>query len=75
MIAQRLADRGDEVVITGRDAARADVVAKEIGASARGLALDLARPTTLESSLADIREVDNLVITAIEQAVNSLPRL
>lgn len=72
VIAQRLADRGDEVVITSRDAARADAMAREIGPGARGVALDLAQPETIEDALTSIREVDNLVITAIEQAVNSL---
>lgn len=72
VIAQRLADRGDEVVVTSRDAARAEAVAKAIAADARGLALDLARPETIEQALVEVRTVDNLVITAIEQAVNSL---
>jgi NAD(P)-dependent dehydrogenase (short-subunit alcohol dehydrogenase family) len=72
VIAERLASRGDEVVVTSRDAPRAEAVAREIGAGARGLALDLARPETISDALADILEVDNLVITAIEQAVNSL---
>jgi NAD(P)-dependent dehydrogenase (short-subunit alcohol dehydrogenase family) len=43
----RLADRGDEVVITSCDATRAAAVAKEISASARGIALDLAHPKTI----------------------------
>ncbi len=71
-IAERLAERGDEVVITGRAAARASAVASEIGRGARGLALDLARPETIADALASIEQVDNLVITAIEQGVNSL---
>jgi len=72
VIAQRLADGGDEVVITSRDAAKAGAVAKQIGVHARGLVLDLARPETIEDALAQVYEVDNLVITAIEQAVNTL---
>ena len=36
VIAQRLADQGDEVVITSREAARADAVAREIGSRAQG---------------------------------------
>jgi NAD(P)-dependent dehydrogenase (short-subunit alcohol dehydrogenase family) len=72
VIAGRLAQRGDEVVITSRDAARANAVAREIGSSAQGLALDLARPETIEAALADVGDVNNLVITAIEQAVNTV---
>lgn len=72
VIAGRLADRGDEVVITSRDAARATAVAGEIGPGATGLALDLARPETIEDALAAVGDVNNLVITAIEQAVNSV---
>jgi len=72
VIAQRLADRGDAVVITSRDNDRATAIAREIGAGARGLALDLASPETIEAALADVGEVGNLVVTAIEQAVNTV---
>lgn len=72
VIAQRLADRGDEVVITSRDVARAAAVAEQIGHGARGVALDLGHPETIEAALADITTVDNLVITAIEQAFNTV---
>lgn len=71
-IAQRFADRGDQVVITSRTRARADAVAAEIGGSTRGLAIDLARPETIANDLADVTDVDHLVITAIEQGANSL---
>jgi len=72
VIAQHFADRGDDVVITSRDKARAETVAAGIGAGTRGLALDLARPETISASLADVTEVDNLVITAVGQAANTL---
>lgn len=71
-IAQRFADRGDHVVITSRTRCRADTVAAEIGGSTRGLAIDLARPETIADDLADVTDVDHLVITAIEQGANSL---
>jgi NAD(P)-dependent dehydrogenase (short-subunit alcohol dehydrogenase family) len=71
-IAQRFADRGDHVVITSRTRSRADTVAAEIGGSTRGLAIDLARPETIANDLADVTDVDHLVITAIEQGANSL---
>jgi NAD(P)-dependent dehydrogenase (short-subunit alcohol dehydrogenase family) len=72
VIAQRFADRGDDVVITSRSKSRASEVSAEIGGLARGLAIDLALPETIAEALADVGEVDNLVITAIEQGVNSL---
>ena len=72
VIAQRCADRGDEVVITSRDKARADATAAEIGGTTRGLAIDLSRPETITDALADVTGVDHLVITAIEQGANSL---
>ena len=43
-VARRYAERGAEVVITGRDASRAEAVARELGGSVKGLALDLTRP-------------------------------
>jgi len=72
VIATRLVERGDGVVITSRDAARAEAIANEIGGGTRGVALDLARPETIEEALTGVGEVDNLVITAIEQAVNTV---
>lgn len=71
-IAERLSQRGDEVIITSRSAERADAVAAEIGNGTRGRALDLASPETIEGALADITGVDNVVITAIAQFHNTL---
>lgn len=62
------AERGDEVVLTGRDPDRADAVAKEIGA--RGLALDLSRPHDLADGLADVGRVDHLVLAGISRDEN-----
>jgi len=61
-------ERGDEVVLTGRDAARADTVAKEIGA--RGLALDLSRPRDIAAALADVERVDHLVLAGVSRDEN-----
>jgi NAD(P)-dependent dehydrogenase (short-subunit alcohol dehydrogenase family) len=72
VIARRLADSGKEVVITSRDPARAEGVAKEVGANARGIAVDLARPETIAGAFEEGLEVESLVITAVEQAVNSV---
>ncbi|WP_210588616.1 SDR family NAD(P)-dependent oxidoreductase [Streptomyces sp. GESEQ-35] len=63
------AERGDEVVLTGRDAHRADTVAKEIGA-ARGLALDLSRPREIAAALAGVGRVDHLVLAGVSRDDN-----
>ena len=62
------AERGDEVVLTGRDAHRADTVAKEIGA--RGIALDLSRPHELGDALAGVGRVDHLVLAGVTRDEN-----
>ncbi len=71
-IAGRFAGRGDEVVITSRDEAAAQRVAEDIGGKTRGIAIDLAEPETIAGCLADVHDVDNLVITAIEQFFNTI---
>ena len=58
--------RGDEVVVTGRDATRADVAAS-LGGGARGLGIDLAEPETIGAALTDVERVDGLVLAAIER--------
>lgn len=63
------AGRGDEVVLTGRDAHRADTVAKEVGA-ARGIALDLSQPRDIAAALADVGRVDHLVIAGVSRDDN-----
>lgn len=72
VIAQHFTDRGDNVIVTSRDKARAETVAARIGAGTRGLALDLARPDMISGSLVEVAEVDKLVITAVGQAANTL---
>jgi len=66
--ARQRARRGDEVVITGREAHRTDTAAKEIGA--RGLALDLAQPRGIADALSDVERVDHLVIAGISRDEN-----
>jgi NAD(P)-dependent dehydrogenase (short-subunit alcohol dehydrogenase family) len=67
-----LAKRGDEVIVTGRDAARAQAAAREIGGRTRGLAVDLANPSEIAAKLADVGAVKHLVIAAIERDDNSV---
>ncbi len=54
VIAERLAARGDEVMVTSRDAATAAAVARGIGPTARGVALELAIPESIAEVLSDV---------------------
>ena len=71
-LAQSYADGGRQVVVTGRDQVRADAAASEIGGNARGLGFDLAAPHTIADRLADVGDVDYLVLAAIERDVNKV---
>jgi NAD(P)-dependent dehydrogenase (short-subunit alcohol dehydrogenase family) len=71
-LAAHLAARGEDVIITSRSVEKAASVAAEIGPDVRGIAVDLAEPTTIAAALVDIGPVDNLVISAIVQANNTL---
>jgi NAD(P)-dependent dehydrogenase (short-subunit alcohol dehydrogenase family) len=71
-LAQSYADDGRDVVVTGRDESRAEAAAKEIGGSTRGIGFDLAEPHTIAGQLADVGEVDYLVLAAIERDVNKV---
>ena len=71
-VARILAARGEHVVLTGRDLARAQAAAKDVGNGARGLALDLVEPERIAAGLADIGPVDKLVIAAIDRDENTV---
>ena len=71
-LAQFYAGQGRDVVITGRDAAGAAACAAEIGGSTRGLGLDLADPETIGDRLADVGDVEFLVLAAIERDSNTV---
>jgi NAD(P)-dependent dehydrogenase (short-subunit alcohol dehydrogenase family) len=71
-LAERFAQDGHQVVLTGRDAERAAAVAAEIGANARGCALDLAEPHGIGICLDGIDNVDHVVLAAIERDSNSV---
>jgi NAD(P)-dependent dehydrogenase (short-subunit alcohol dehydrogenase family) len=72
VIARHFAERGDTVIVTSRDKARAEAVAAEIGGDTRGLAADLAQPDTLAAAFGDVAEVDNLVITVAHPTMNTI---
>ena len=71
-IARFYADRGNNVVLSGRDARRAEAVAAEIGGHTTGIALELANPEEIAAALAGIGRVDHLVLAAIDRDQNSV---
>jgi NAD(P)-dependent dehydrogenase (short-subunit alcohol dehydrogenase family) len=71
-LAQSYADDGRDVVVTGREQARADAAAAEIGGAARGLGFDLAEPHAIADRLAGLGDVEYLVLAAIERDVNKV---
>lgn len=71
-LAQFYADGGRDVIVTGRDQARADAAAKEIGGRTRGIGFDLAEPRRIADRLADVGDVDYLVLAAIERDTNTV---
>jgi NAD(P)-dependent dehydrogenase (short-subunit alcohol dehydrogenase family) len=71
-LAQSYAEDGRPVVVTGRDPARAEAAAGEIRGSTRGIGFDLAEPHTIAERLADVEDVDYLVLAAIERDVNKV---
>ena len=71
-LAQSYADEGRDVVVTGRDQARAEAAATEIGGATRGIGFDLAEPHSIAERLADLGDVDYVVLAAIERDTNKV---
>jgi NAD(P)-dependent dehydrogenase (short-subunit alcohol dehydrogenase family) len=71
-LAAAFAQRGRDVVLTGRDEARARAVADEIGGGARGLGLDLSRPAEIAGRLEGVGGVAHLVLAAMDRDDNSV---
>lgn len=63
---------GDDVVITGRDPARAAEAAASLGTGVRALTFDLARPHDIAPAIVGIDRVDHLVLTAIDRDQNTV---
>jgi NAD(P)-dependent dehydrogenase (short-subunit alcohol dehydrogenase family) len=74
-LVERYVARGEDVLIAGRDRARAEAVAAEIGGDTRGLGVDLSEPQTIAPALDRIEALDRLVISAIEQGVTRIDDL
>lgn len=70
-IAKRYAERGRDVVLTGRDADRAAKIAAEVGGDTIGLAVDLGKPDTIGAALAEVGPVEHLVLAAIDRDHNT----
>ncbi len=70
-LAETYAARRRPVVITGRDGARTAEIAQGISGEVQSVALDLARPAEIATSLADVGRVDRLVLAAIERDDNT----
>ena len=71
-LARSYADRGREVILSGRDATEARRVAGELAGSAQGIGLNLALPHGIADALRDVGEVQYLVLAAIERDENSV---
>lgn len=75
-LAEVYAARGRRVVISGRDAKRAEEVAgaigRDCGGDCEGIGLDLAEPETIATALADVAAVGRLVVAAIERDHNTV---
>lgn len=71
-VGRHYAALGRDVVICGRSADRAAKSAAQLGPTVRGRAFDLARPHEIAGALADVAQVDRLVLAAIERDNNPL---
>jgi NAD(P)-dependent dehydrogenase (short-subunit alcohol dehydrogenase family) len=70
-IARAYAERGANVVVTGRDAGRANAAAADLGPNATGIAFDLAEPAAIAPAIAGLGPVRHLVLGAIERDDNA----
>ena len=71
-LARDLVSRGDRVVLTGRDRARAIEMAATVGDAASGLALDISEPEGIAGQLASLGQVHGVVMAAIERDANTI---
>lgn len=67
-VARHYAERGEQVVITGRDPQRSAAIASELGAV--GIGFDLARPELIAEALRGVGGVSRLVLAAIARDNN-----
>ena len=61
-LAAHYAASGFPVVVTSRDRDRAEKTARDVGATCRGLALDLSEPRSIEEGLQTVTDVAHLAL-------------
>lgn len=71
-LAKALVDRGENVIITGRDTERAQEIAATLGTSSSGLGVDLSVPELIADSLKSVGEVNGLVLAGILRDANTV---
>jgi NAD(P)-dependent dehydrogenase (short-subunit alcohol dehydrogenase family) len=71
-LARDIVAKGDQVILTGRDEARAKEVAASIGGGAQGIALDISEPETIAAALGGVGRLGGLVLGAIERDQNTV---
>jgi NAD(P)-dependent dehydrogenase (short-subunit alcohol dehydrogenase family) len=69
-IAESYAARDRTVVVGCRDAGRAQAIAGEIGGETTGIAVDLAHPAGIAAQLGGVRDIQHLVLSAIDRDDN-----
>lgn len=70
-LAQHYADRGRNVVITGRDRDRAAKVAADIGGDTHGMGVDLTDPESVPGALAELGPVEHIALSAFFRNQNT----
>lgn len=71
-LAKHYADLGGQVVVTSRDAGRAQAAAAEVGGNCLGLSLDLRNPHDIAGALAEVNDVEHVALVAIERDENTV---
>ena len=71
-LAQHYVKKGHPVVVTSRDAGRAQKTASELGGNCMGLALDLAHPHGIASALGGVEDVQHLALVALHRDDNKV---
>ncbi len=71
-LARHYAQKGYPVVVTSRDAGRAQAAAREVGGNCVGLAVDLSQPHQIAPSLAEVDDVQHLALVALHRDKNTV---
>ena len=61
-LAAHYAAKGFPVIVTSRDIGRAENTAREVGATCRGLAVDLSEPHSIQEALRTVTDVSHLAL-------------